>query len=263
MLGHRIIGATLLCVLPNLAHAQTPTLNCSLKPSEVVEISSTISGVVAEVLVQRGQRVAKGDPILRLDSDLAQADLNVAQRRAGLTSGLDAARKEISTREVQIGRLRKAYSKKAIALSEMEDAELALSLAYTAEIQQKQELEVFQAEAARAKLEVDKSIVYAPKNGIIGEDLAKQGESISGKIVTTLTVIEPLRIEAFVPIDMIARIDTAQFVIAGEKVDPNMVTLDYISPTANLSSRTISTFFFLTGSDVTPGQGCNLKVPGS
>ena len=53
----RIILASALGAMPQIVWAQTPLLNCSVKPSEVIEISSVLSGVVAEVLVKRGEHV--------------------------------------------------------------------------------------------------------------------------------------------------------------------------------------------------------------
>ena len=52
----------ILSAVPVVGYAQQPLLNCSVKPSEIIEISSVIGGVVAEVLVNRGQTVAEGDP---------------------------------------------------------------------------------------------------------------------------------------------------------------------------------------------------------
>ena len=156
--------------------------------------------------------------------------------------------------------MRRAYGRRAVSLSELEDAELSLELAAAAVLRQEQELAILRAETDRAALEVEKSTIVAPKAGVIGEDLAKPGESLSGRIVTTLTVLEPLRVEAFVPTAMLDRIGDATLEIDSRAIDASDVTLDYVAPTANLSSGTISVFFDLSDPDVTPGQSCRVRI---
>ena len=138
-----------------------------------------------------------------------------------------------------------------------------MALAKNSELQQAQQLEIFAAEARRAKLEVEKSTIFAPKTGIIGEDLARQGESISGQIVATMTVIDPMRIEAFVPVGAIDGIENASFVIDGNDIAADEIRFDYLAPTANLSAGTISAFFELSDRSVTPGQSCKLRLSNS
>lgn len=242
------------------AFAQSFPINCSIKPSEVIEISSVISGVVSEVMVKRGQKVTAGEPILKLDTDLAKSALEVAKRRSELTAGLASAQAERDTRGKQIKRLRSAYAKRAVSLSELEEVELSFQLAQSAIERQEQELAILKAEVMRAELEVEKSTVFAPSSGIIGEDLAKVGESVSGRLVTTLTVIEPLRIEGFVPSAQLGSIDNVVLKVDGQVIDAGHVELDYISPTANLSSNTISVFFVVRDAGLTPGQSCKFEV---
>ena len=256
-----VIPAFLALASPLAAQAQPFPITCSVKPSEVIEISSVLTGVVAEVMVKRGQAVSAGQPILRLDSDLSRAELAVAERRADLTAGLSAAQAERATRQQQVERMRTAYRRRAISLSELEEAELTLALAANGVLRQEQELAILAAETRRAALQIEKSVVYAPKAGVIGEDLAKPGESLSGRLVTTLTVLDPLRVEAFVPTTMLDGLEQATLEIAGRDIAAAAVSLDYVASSANLSSGTISVFFNLTDAEVTPGQSCKLRMP--
>ena len=106
----RSIATLLALAAPTASQAQSLPVSCSVKPSEIIEISSVLSGVVAEVMVARGERVAAGQPILRLDADLRRAELAVAQRRAELTAGLAAAEAERDTRLRQVDRMRVSRS---------------------------------------------------------------------------------------------------------------------------------------------------------
>ena len=238
------------------ASGQTLPINCTIKPSEVIEISPVIGGVVAELFVARGDEVKQGEPILRLDDDLALAEQRISENRAAMTAGLAAAQAEIKFLSKQVKRLRKAFEKDAIALSELEDAELRLELAQANETRQEQELAVVNAEAERSQIQAGKSIVYSPKGGIVGEDLASIGESVTGQVVATLTVTDPLRLEAFVPTELLEKIDDASLQIADRKIKSSDYSIDYVAPTANLSSGTISIFFHLQKDTAIPGERC-------
>jgi RND family efflux transporter MFP subunit len=114
--------------------------------AEHVELTTRVSGVVAEVLVKPGQRVAKGGILLRLDSTILQArvDEAAAEVMRAEADAADAARdlergRELyertvsSTTELDAAVLRDARAKatlaaakarQAVAKKDLADAEL-------------------------------------------------------------------------------------------------------------------------------------------
>lgn len=64
--------------------------------SVVVEVSSEMAGKVVEVLVEEGQSVQTGDPLLRLDDSLLQSEKQTA------ASALDSANAAVRTAEVAL-----------------------------------------------------------------------------------------------------------------------------------------------------------------
>ena len=87
-----------------------------------VEISSSTAGLVREIAFESGQRVKKGQLLLRLDSDVEMGDLRSAQAEAELArttanrqralvrsdtvsrAALDKAEAELKVSEAKIGR---------------------------------------------------------------------------------------------------------------------------------------------------------------
>src|SRR6266404_2882283 len=49
-----------------------------------VDISAEVAGTVQQILFDSGQQVNKGDPLVKLDSDVEQADLRSAQAQLDL-----------------------------------------------------------------------------------------------------------------------------------------------------------------------------------
>jgi HlyD family secretion protein len=182
------------------------------------KIGSKLSGRVAAVLVDEGQRVAAGTPLLRLDTgDLAaqeaQAEANVAAARANLARVLAGARREerqqsvnalhsaqasLSLAQANVQRLRSLKDQGAVSQQELDAAETQAQVAQAAydsarqswimmdtgarpeDIQQAR-AQVAQAEAGLALIQVQlrDSTIYAPFAGTITQRHVEPGEVVS------------------------------------------------------------------------------------
>jgi RND family efflux transporter MFP subunit len=271
----RGVGGIALCLaMASPAFAQTAAefaskavVNCTLKPIQTIELNSQISGVVRTVFVRPGQRVELGTPILELDTDLANVELEIARERAQLTAPLETAKVRVSALEIRLGRVQKAFLRKVASALEFEQARMDYRLAASEITQQKQQLDLQNSLAKRAELVVEKSTILSPAHGVIGEDIARPGEQVgTAGIVGTLFVIDQLRAEAFVPLQLLPKIrEMTQMKLRIDGNDDTLIDaeLDYISPVANLASNTISVYFIVDDPTVLSGSRCELKVPKS
>ncbi|NJO17210.1 MAG: biotin/lipoyl-binding protein [Thioploca sp.] len=57
-------------------------LDCIIEPHKTVEVSSATTGVLASVLVDRGEQVKKGQLLARLQSGVEEASVNLAEIQA-------------------------------------------------------------------------------------------------------------------------------------------------------------------------------------
>jgi len=255
-----------LCLLAGGVSAQSriPPINCTINPLRTVELSSSVPGIVASVLVRPGTRVSAGDTIAKLDTDLAQADLKLAEARAAFEGGVDAAEAQRDSLRSRVGMLDKAVAERAVSRVEYESTLLEYELAEATVLRQKQDLGLAVQEAARARLVLDKAIIRSPVSGIIGEDLIDPGENVLNRPVATIYVTQPMRVEAFVPVGalpQVASVEGPSIIVNGDAQNPVSVTPDYISPVANLSSNTISVYFILESDTILPGYKCVLSQP--
>ena len=182
------------------------------------KIGSKLSGRVAAVLVEEGQRVTAGTPLLRLDTgDLAaqeaQAEANVAAARANLARVLAGARREerqqsvnalhsaqasLSLAQANVQRLRSLKDQGAVSQQELDAAETQAQVAQAAydsarqawimmdtgarqEDVQQARAQVAQAEAGLALIQVQlrDSTIYAPFAGTITQRNVEPGEVVS------------------------------------------------------------------------------------
>ena len=241
-----------------------PPINCTINPLQTVEISAAVSGIVAEVMVRPGMEVSTGDIIAKLDTSLAEADLEIAQARANFSGAIEAALIQRDSLERRAGMLKQAVEERAISRAEYESILLEYELSKATVQQQIQDQQLAQREADRAKLVLEKAIIRATVDGIVGENLIDVGENVINRPIATIYVTRPMRVEAFVPVaDLrtIAEQTNPQIIVDGNTDNPVPVSLDYVSPVANLSSNTISVYFSLESDTIIPGYKCTLARP--
>lgn len=106
-----------------------------------VEISASTAGLVREIAFDSGQRVKKGQLLLRLDADVEIGDLRSAQAEADLA-------------RTTANRQRALVRSDTVSKAALDKAEA--------------ELKVGEARVAALKAQIDKKSVYAPFDGVLG-----------------------------------------------------------------------------------------------
>lgn len=243
--------------------SNSPMINCVVKSLRKIKISVPISGVVSQVKVKSGSTVQKGDVLVLLDSDLARADLALAEQKASFKTLLHAAQLQENVLMKRVERLQTALSRQSISVDEFEEAQQQYELSKTNVAREKQALALAKKEAERARVLVEKTIIRSPADGVIGEDLVNPSEAIGEKPVATLYVTKTLRAEAFIPIplsDYLRENKPYKLIINDQAIPISAVKIDYFSPTVNLSSNTISVFFTIDSDGILPGHSCLLNL---
>ncbi|MFU8824720.1 efflux RND transporter periplasmic adaptor subunit [Yoonia sp.] len=242
----------------NAGHAQGFGINCTIKPTRVVELSSAAMGIVAEVYVVPGQRVGQGDVLARIDDRALQGELALAEARAGITSGLAAAETRAAALRQRLARLTEALNRRAISAAEHEAAATELALAEADILRERDQLLMAGLERDRVLAQMAAMEITSPVTGIIGENLVNPGEAAAPNPVATIHVTSPLRVEAYVPAARLAQVVEAEshIIIIGDDPTPVPVIFDYAAPMADLASNTISVFFKLDSDSILPGSRC-------
>lgn len=246
--------------------ATRSTLNCSIRPMRTVEVASLLNGVVAEVLVRPGQRVEPGEPLVRLDTSLMEADLALARAVSSAEAALDTAITRRDGAQRREERLRTGFERNAISAAEYEDAALELALAEAAVAEERERMRLAQAEAARMEVQIATAVVRAQVGGIVGETLIDPGEGTQGRAIATIFDNDPLRVEVYVPTAQLARVMEAErhaIVLpdAPQEAAEHPVMLDYAAQAGDVASNTISVFFFLEAPGVLAGSRCSMPLP--
>jgi multidrug efflux system membrane fusion protein len=237
------------------------------QPIDQTIVKSRVSGRLAEVLVREGDRVAEGQVLARFETTELQAKLN--ERQSALEAARADARWTARDRSDKETLANRNIVSQSAADQARATAENRASMVAVAEAQ----LEVARKNLADAE-------VKAPFDGVVGERIANQGESlpIDGKILALLDTSH-VEIAAQMPAADVIRMkvgQTAQVNLEGfgDRVFSGKITR--ISPTTQPGSRSIPVYveitdrhealrggLFGTGTVTVAEKGHALAVPSS
>lgn len=161
MIKHKLAVFALPAFALSVAFAATP-----LMAADSVRLSTPVAGVVAEVFVQPGARVKKGEKLLALDNTRYQAGL--AQAEAARTR----LKLEAEEADKDLKRTEELYARGVGSTTELDAAKLRHVRATTA-------LQEADARRQVAQKNLDDTVLRAPFDGVIKSREAEPGMVVS------------------------------------------------------------------------------------
>jgi len=150
-----------------------------LEPSEVVELSSQVPGIIDEITVDRGDRVQKGEVLALLKSGVERAAVDLARAKVDFVK-----RKLVRNEEL--------FRKKLISMHEKDELETEITLS---ELAKKEAME-------RLRLRT----IQSPVDGIVVKRIGAPGEYIGEGSIMTLARIHPIYVEVIAPVEYLGLI---------------------------------------------------------
>jgi membrane fusion protein (multidrug efflux system) len=183
------------------AEAPSPdllTLTGVIAADQRSEVTADTQGKVVAVLVERGQRVKMGQPVVQLDVRTAALSAREAQ------ANLESARAQKRLAEEECKRAQTLLDKGAITRSEYDRQ----STQCTSSLQQ---VSAAQARADLISKSIADGLVRAPFDGVVTDKAVVVGEWVApGRTLFTLVDDDPLKIELSVPEIAVRAVQTGQ-----------------------------------------------------
>lgn len=150
------------------------------------EVRPQVDGIITQIFVKSGDRVAPGRPLLQIDPRREQAALESNQAsRAAQEAAVQFARQ-------QFARAKQLLEAGAMSQQEYEQAETNLNTARAA-------LDALQAREREASVQLQYFRVTAPTGGVVGDIPVRVGDRVTTSTVLT-TVDQQAGLEAYVQI---------------------------------------------------------------
>ncbi|MBI3229353.1 MAG: efflux RND transporter periplasmic adaptor subunit [Burkholderiales bacterium] len=213
----------------SLAHG--PVVTGVIQPERHADLRAEVSSVVLEVLKENGDKVKRGDLLIRLDETAIRDSLRSAQE------AVKAAQSTLQQSERQLERQKTLRASGMTSTQALEDAQLRVNSANS-------EVVAARAREVQARQQLQHTEVRAPFDGLVSERKASVGDTAQvGKELVKVIAPESMRFEGLVAADRIGELQLGQnvsFNINGYGKQEFIGKVRRIDPTANPNTRQVA-----------------------
>jgi len=232
-----------------------------------IELAAQRDGVVAEVLVETGASVKKGQLLARLDDRQLTADKDAAAAKARSTEA-DLKNWEASAKvaQAQRDRAEQLWSAQVIAKSEEEKARYQYDATEFEVERQREDLKFAQETLRSLELELEKTRITAPFDGVVARRYLRLGQEIAkNDHLFWISAIAPLRVKFALPEAYLGRVHKGTELIVTTSAtagDLHAAKVVLVGPVVDPASDTIDITAELEGPSPTlrPGMTANIRL---
>jgi RND family efflux transporter MFP subunit len=214
------------------------TLGCMLSPSEKIEVSSPVPGVLGEVIAERGDGVSRGEVLFQLKAGVEQASVDLARVKA-----------EFSQRKVE--RNKSLFAEDILTVHERDEIETELLMA--------------NSELALKEQELALRTVLSPIDGVVVERKRSEGEYVNVDPVVELATLNPLHVDLLLPSTYFGKIKPGQYVKIkpeGLKIKDRLAEVSIVDPLIDPASGTFRVQLVMDNpqNSIPSGVRCSAKL---
>lgn len=197
-------------VMTLLSSPSWATFECLIQPVQSVEISSPVVGLLDKVLVQRGDRVSKGQIVALIESRAEQAAAELARAKSEALGPTKTAESKVEFSKRKFQRRENMAAERLMSPQERDESEADYELA-KAELQTANENKhIARLEYLQQSRQLNLRTLRSPFDGVVVDQILYPGEVVepSGakKGILKLAQINPLRVQLVLPISMFGKI---------------------------------------------------------
>lgn len=247
--------------------AQAAAFDCLIEPTQTVDISSPVVGLLEKVHVRRGDKVYAGQDIAELESTAETAAAALARYKSEMTAPTETAKSKIEFAKRKYERRREMHAQNFMSAQERDEAENELKLAQA-------ELKMAEENRAVAKLEwqqqsglLDLRTLHSPFDGVVVDQLLYPGEVVepSGqkKTIFKLAQLNPLRVYVILPLAAFGKVKPGMKVdVTPEQPVGGRYTgsVNIIDRVVNAASGTFGVFLQVPNPKLTVPAGVKCKA---
>ncbi len=238
--------------------------DCLIVPHKVTHLSSPVMGVIATVNVQKSDTVKAGDVVAQMESSVERAAVDLAEVRAQITSEIEEGKVNTAYDRKRKTRMDSLFKQNNISEDVKDEFERDERLA-KARLQQALDLKkVREYELATARARLKQKTITSPFDGLVLEVSKHPGEYVEEQPIVTIAQLDPLNVEAILPIEFFGKIQPGMNADIHIETFPDRnrsATVVVVDPVGNAASGTFGVRLELSnpGHKIPAGLKCQAK----
>jgi membrane fusion protein, multidrug efflux system len=232
-----------------------------------VDLAAQRDGVVAQVLIETGAAVKKGQILAQLDDRQLAADKDAAAAKArSMEADLKNWESSAQVAQTQRDRSEQLWAAHIIAKSEEEKAKYQYDATEFEVERQREDVKVAQETLRSLELEVEKTRITAPFDGVVARRYIRAGQEVAkNDRLFWISAVAPLRVKFALPETYLGRVRKGTELIVVTSATPadlHNARVVLVGPVVDPSSDTIDITADLQGSvaDLRPGMTANIRL---
>ena len=175
------------------------SLDCLIEPSELVDIGSSVTGLLGAVIVERSEFVSAGQVVAELEATVEQEAVQVARARAAMDGVIRAREASVALGERRQDRARQLFEKRTLSDEVRDEVETEAELARLELEQAREQTQLASLELSQALAVLDRRTIRSPITGVVVERLMTKGERVDEETILRIAQIDPLSVEVILP----------------------------------------------------------------
>jgi len=243
------------------------TFDCVMDPAEIISLGAPVAGILEDIAVRRGSPVTEGQVIAALESSVERATIGLLETRANNDVAIEAQTARRDLIKLQQERIKTLVDRNVASAEQLQEVEAEVVAAESLLAQAILDKEIAQQELARARQQLEQRTIKSPTDGVIfSRDLSKGEFVASNGSIVTIVKLDPLLIEAFLPVELYPQIAngmTATVAPASPITDSFEATIVAFDQVFDAASGTFGISLELPNPDRTlpAGHRCILTFP--
>ena len=174
-------------------------LGCLIQADEVAEVGTAVTGIIARVEVDRGDRVRAGQVVATLRDSVERAQIDVARTRVQIEADIRAAQASLDLATDRLTRARNLHARAFISAQALEQATVEHRVAREKLRQAQDFQQVSRRELELAEARLGERVIRSPFDGVVTDRYLSTGERIEEKALLRVARLHPLRVEVVLP----------------------------------------------------------------
>lgn len=203
-LAATVVAAALMAAAaprPAAAADAEQTFDCVIDPSESAKLGSPVSGILAKVLVERGDYVTRDQPVAQLQSSVEAATVAYDRLKSSSTAAIDAQKERVNLAKAKLDRGNQLLATKYISQDDYEERRAAAGVTEQDLRREEEAQKLTQLDLARDQASLDQRTIRSPMDGTITEKKLSAGEFVSQETyIVTVARLDPLHVETYLPV---------------------------------------------------------------
>jgi RND family efflux transporter MFP subunit len=173
--------------------------DCLIEPYYLVDIGSSVEGVIERMHVERGDSIEAGQVLVELESSVERAAVAVAQGRADMKSLVESQEARLELGEQRMERAEQLHAGDALSKDRNDEARTEAIIARLELEQSREKMKLASLELDHAVARLERRKIKSPLEGIVVERLMSPGEVVDDETVLRLAQVDPLRVQVVLP----------------------------------------------------------------